>query len=213
MFVSVHSKSFLIGWSHFTKFTIVLRNSLPYIYIVAIVLLWLQGLENGSTVTTTGEISGPRPLSVPDVDKLQLLHEPRIDSYRFSMANLEGKFLCLTYNILKCNKLNSRTYMYSLVHITVYLTIACMWVIQVKIRLFQCWTYISWLLRVLSPSAIQYLSNHLALSIVTFIWPSPNILWCWIIYIFIRWFRIPRWRTRCHIEGTVCPWITVWSRA
>lgn len=36
-------------------------------------------------------MAGPRPLSVPDVDKLPLLHEPRIDSYRFSMANLEGK--------------------------------------------------------------------------------------------------------------------------
>ncbi|XP_046444675.1 abnormal cell migration protein 10-like isoform X3 [Daphnia pulex] len=49
-----------------------------------------NGSENGSAVTTAGETSGPRPLSVPEMDKLQLLHaEPRIDSYRFSMANLE----------------------------------------------------------------------------------------------------------------------------
>ncbi len=68
--------------------------------LFAIVLFWLQGSENGSAVTTAGETSGPRPLSVPDVDKLQLPHEPRIDSYRFSMANLEGKFLCLIYIFL-----------------------------------------------------------------------------------------------------------------
>ncbi|KAI9552132.1 Ras-associated and pleckstrin-like proteiny domains-containing protein 1 [Daphnia sinensis] len=48
-----------------------------------------MGLENGSTVAAAGGTPGPRQLTVPDVDKLQLLHEPRIDSYRFSMANLE----------------------------------------------------------------------------------------------------------------------------
>ena len=42
-------------------------------------------------ITAAAAAAGPRPLSVPDVDKLPLLHEPRIDSYRFSMANLEGK--------------------------------------------------------------------------------------------------------------------------
>jgi hypothetical protein len=46
-----------------------------------------QGLDNGNCASTTSP--GPRPLSVPDVDKLQL-HGPCIDSYRFSMANLEG---------------------------------------------------------------------------------------------------------------------------
>ena len=60
--------------------------SLPF--QVARGCFWMtQGLDNGDCSSTTSP--GPRPLSVPDVDKLQL-HEPRIDSYRFSMANLEG---------------------------------------------------------------------------------------------------------------------------
>lgn len=45
-----------------------------------------------TTMTTT--MSSTDQLLAPDVDKLHLLHEqPRIDSYRFSMANLEGKTL------------------------------------------------------------------------------------------------------------------------
>ena len=50
----------------------------------------MQGLDSGNCSIA------PRPLSVPDVDKLQL-QEPRIDSYRFSMANLEGKLFITVY--------------------------------------------------------------------------------------------------------------------
>lgn len=60
-------------------------------YFIVFISLYLQGLqESGSINGGVAGAGGPRPLSVPDVDKLPSLHEPRIDSYRFSMANLEG---------------------------------------------------------------------------------------------------------------------------